>query len=114
MLNKINKPIGLNKKKTTVIFAYKETAKDRFFFLLQVSSISYRFTSLVPRDCKNFPLRTGFRNAEISFKTGFTVWDKLLQSVITHYHTALLCAINCFYSFSILYRFSLISASVKC
>lgn len=97
-----------------MILAYKETERGLIFFLLQVSSVSYRFTNLVPRDCKYFPLKTGFRNAESSFKTGFTVWNKPLQGAITHYHTALLCAINCFCSFTNLYRFDLILASVKC
>jgi len=64
----------MNENDDTANPAYNETARDRKFFPLQTSSISYRYLKFESRDCKHFQLETGFRYSQVPFQTGFTVF----------------------------------------
>ena len=50
-----------------------EPQGTEFFFQLQQVPFRTGTSSLNPRDCKRFPLKTGFRYVHVPFKTGFTV-----------------------------------------
>jgi hypothetical protein len=51
------------------------TAKDRILFTLQAGSILFRIEGNPDRlNYKHLPVKTGFRYAQVPFKTGFTVY----------------------------------------
>ena len=57
--------------------AYKGTTRDRFFFLCQLVPVNECTCRFVPGGSRYpvnfFPLKTGFRYAQVTFKTGLTV-----------------------------------------